>query len=536
MPISGHNPVTAHRAQFLAGLAVLLLTIACVGVVTYRHGSRPVWNDEAWVVEYAARPTVAQTLRDDLAARQPAAPGYLALLHGVARLDSGALWKFRIPSAVAAIVLLIAAGILIGCCAGSYALGQGLALFLLASPLLQRYAGEVKQYLLEAALSLLLLVLMDAWLASSRRTGAAGWTWFGVAILTLVSTFAGWFGVAATMLVLIGASLPRCHRARLRLLLPMAGVLCAEALTLYLLFLRPLTQSPLLRDFWSDSYSPHDRTLPRQLWDLGLSYFNQAWYLYHAPARLMLPAAALGWCIWLARAPAVALAAAATVALTILTSIAGCWPDGVRINLALVVILHLCVLIGVAGVLRGACAVVGGLISLRPSSASEGTGGTIGRRIPWLALVTVVLAGAAATITVHVTREADFSVADVGPLLDQLAARVQPGQVVIADQTADVNLCFHRPALAIKLIEITGTPPENIGPLAGDGSGAPVLIAIGHHNAATSAHWRAFLNATGDSGGCAVIEPIWSGHLVALYRFLRTPDAVPSMHAAVGAQ
>ena len=518
MPTTANSREVASRPAWVPGVAVVLITSACVAFVAWRQASRPAWNDEAWVVDYASRPTAGRALHDTLAARQPAAPGYQVMLHAVARLDGGRLWEFRLPSAAAALILVLSAGCLVGRCCGHYGVGSGIALLLLVSPLFQRYAGEIKQYLLEAALSLLLLVLLEAWLSTRRQ--AAGWAWFAVAMLTVLTTFAGWFAIAASVVVLGVAWVHRKHGPAIRQLALMSAGLGIVAPVVYWSFLRPVAAAPLLQDFWSDSFLPHNGTLPRSLWDLGNSYFGQAWYLYPRvmhPA-LLVPAAGLGWVIWCRRAPATAVAAGLTVVLTLLAGIAHRWPDGVRINLPVVAILHVSILVGGAVVVAGVldwCAV-----RRLPGTATDAV-----RRAPWLALAGVAVALGAAVLVVHVARQADFEVAAVDRLLDRLGAEDQPGQVVFADQAAYVNLSFRRPALAAKVIEIVGLPPGDLeaqaAALRAPDCAALPLVAIGHHNAATAEYWAPFRSTPGGSG---LIEPIWSDHLVALYQFTREPS------------
>jgi hypothetical protein len=544
MPATAREHGPARRRQYLAALVVLVIVVTGVVVVAYRQAGRLAWNDEAWVIDYASRPTVPGALHAVLAAGQPISPGYLLLVHELTRFDGQRQrpWEYRVPSAVAALVLLISAGILAGRCARSYALGQGAVLFLLASPLLQRYTGEVKQYLPEAALGLLLLVLQGVWLRSPRGAGAAGavgplrlthptwatccggvaaWAWFAVALVTVLTTFAGWFAVVASGLALAAASLHRSDRARLRLLVPMGAVLGVTALVLYGAFLHHLAGAPVLQESWSNSFLPHDLSLPRKLWAVGVQFCDESWYLYRAPAALMLIAAGLGWLVWCRRDPAAALTAALIVAITFLAGIAHRWPTGSRINLTLIVILHLSIVAGLAGIL-------GSLLARREPQPAVPPAGPARRRMPSPGLAGVMLALAATGLIVYVNRETDFTVAAVDRLLDRLAAEVRPGQVVLADQAACVDLWFRRPALPATVIEVVSEPPANLEALTaarlGPGPAPLPLLAVGHYNAATAGYWQPFLAGP---GGCGLIEPIWHDHLVTLFRFTRPPRAEP---------
>jgi hypothetical protein len=504
-----------------AGMAVLVLLL-----VTLWHMDRSAWYDEAWVVDYLSRPTPAATLRQCVQTHRPAAVGYVLAMWPIAHLPVQSLELFRLPTAVATVLLLVAAASLGRAWSGLRTAGWLAAVFLLACPLLQRYVTEVKQYATEATLTVCLIAATQWW-ATTRRWPAAA-TWLALALLCLVGTFSAWFAVAACGLTIFACWLRPIDKRQIVVTLAFGAIIAAVAAAVHLGFNRHIAGSGQVQDSWAREFIPLSADYPRQVWIRLAQMLQRGWYTLGFPEQAVLGVGALGWLVWLRRQPVSAAAAALTVAITVAANAAGVWPLGlgarVRINLPLLTLLNLCLLALPLGVL-------GMLINRRcaPASSAEpnAAGATpIARtcKLEWVGLAMVTLLAAWA---LRESRQADYEVAQARELLRRAAQAATPADRVVLEETTDLNRRYMD--LAIPGDVVVGAWPgtdilRDYLPLALKPGAPRVYFLAGHHNEALQEHWKTLMAALQKHGQT---QQAWTGRLVALYVFTPGTPGTP---------
>ena len=129
-----------------------------------------------------------------------------------------------------------------------------LALFAF-NPRLIYYSSEVKQYILDVALTILLLLLATPVFSISPRKRDYAW-------LTLAGLIALWFShpvlfvLAGIGLALVIVALQRRDYASLRLVIGMGIVWVLNIAFLYLLILNDLSQNAYMREYWQGAFLP----------------------------------------------------------------------------------------------------------------------------------------------------------------------------------------------------------------------------------------------------------------------------------------
>lgn len=559
--LQSEHPVRWHQSVPL--VAIIALVVVTTGVVALSHAGRAAFYDEAWVIGFARAQTLAEGLAQAYNDRQPIAVGYLAFMHGLAELAGGRMWAYRLVSAGFMLAMVLAAGAMAGRWARYSALGFAAALLLLACPLLQRYATEIKQYLPAAALSVGLILAADRWVnpgcgreescqhGEGKRCGRGAWVWFVLALAGVMVSFAAWFAVAGTGAVVFAVWLWRRDRAQIITTVVVGLMVMIAAAAVHLLFNRHISGSNVLADYWGDLFLPRDMSWPVAAWHMGAGLFEQAWYRYTVPGPWLMGLSITGWVVWCVRQPMAGAAAGATVGVTLLANTLGLWPMGVRVNLPLVVIAHLCLM-------AGPLVILGGLIHrwlpglelisesrgvVRPGASApdsssadashvEGAGGrssrnTVGRSVWWLGGLSMAIGVVLAVGVVKETRGADYEVAAVGNLLEVLSQRSKPGDVVLMTPAVSVNHQMRGGAIA-GTIHAMPWPDErsvlkSYLPRIERAGVARVWLASGHHNAPMHEVWRGLSQALSRRGR---LERVWEGRLVALYEF-QPADASP---------
>lgn len=506
-------------------MSITAVLIGLTGVAAF-HVGRSAFYDEAWVVQFARSSTLRESLGWAIRDRQPVAAGYLAVMHLLAKVTDEHLWLFRMPSVAAAAMVLLMTGWLAGRWCRVPALGWAACLFLLACPLFQRYATEIKQYLPAAAISVGLLIAADQW-ASTRR-GMIGVAWLALAVMGLLLAFSTWFAVAGTGITLFVVWAYRRDRSRIAQTVAFGAVVAVVGATVHLAFNRHISGSSSLKQYWADQFLPLDWSWPAAAWQMGDGLFEQAWYRYAVPGDLFMALALGGWFAWLWREPVAASAVAAVVGGTLAANLAGIWPLGVRINLTLVVLGHLCVLAGPM--------VLGGKLVqmwLTPRADREEEGRAERRLLSGEATGLGVRKGYrilqglgfAATLvlvvaTVHETRGADYEAADVDRLLGELAQRTEPDDLLVMTTAAHVNQTVCGPSLRGTIVPAPWPEQGRMWalyvPLIRHHQRGKVWFAAGHHNPPMEEKWKELVNALSPHGR---IERVWSGKNVALYCF-----------------
>src|SRR5215213_1347555 len=129
-----------------------------------------------------------------------------------------------------------------------------LALFAF-NPRLIYYSSEVKQYILDVAITILLLLLAAPVFQESHRKRAFIW-------LTLVGLIGLWFSHPALFLLtgigltLVITALKRRDGSGLRFVLGMGIVWLLNIAFLYLLILKDLSQNTYMREYWQGAFLP----------------------------------------------------------------------------------------------------------------------------------------------------------------------------------------------------------------------------------------------------------------------------------------
>ncbi len=529
--------------QLATGLIVALWWSALC-VVAVVHRDRPIWYDESWVVDFAMQPTLGDTLRTTLEQQQPAAVGYMALMH---LIEPWAVqpWRYRLASILAGAVVLLLAGRLAADWVGrNRSMGFAAAGLLLVSPLLQRYTIEIKQYMIEVALTLSLIIAASSWIQTKNQRVAMLWVLLSMAAMLL--TFAGWFAVAGTGLLLLFYLAWQRRQREWIALLASIGFIGSLGLIVYLTYTRHLANADHLHDYWQTEYLPRDLTLLSTAYRMGNQLLAEAWYTYPSLALMKdawLPVAIVGWGLWFKRERTSALAAAMVVVMTLIANLLGKWPLGMRVNLPMVVIGLLCQLalpLGLWGLWRDRVeqrvkkSTIGSDAGLPGSDASMESTKTLS--VPWHDIrrqsMAVMIALIGTVLVSLETRQHDFRVADIHGLLKAIGQQVGPDDLLLYDSIIEVNRrmqgrTFVNALLAEgwpRVIQVTPELHEAVTRTHSQ-SGGQVYVASGHLNPPMLEKHLLIAPQLAEQ---ASLTLVWQGQLVGLMRLERTlPDRLP---------
>jgi hypothetical protein len=129
-----------------------------------------------------------------------------------------------------------------------------LALFAF-NPRLVYYSSEVKQYIIDVAVTVALLLLAAPVLDTSPRK--KDFAWLGLAgLIALWFSHPALFVLAGIGLALVIMYLQRRDYSSLRLVLGMGILWILEIGCLYLLILKDLSQNPYMREYWQGAFLP----------------------------------------------------------------------------------------------------------------------------------------------------------------------------------------------------------------------------------------------------------------------------------------
>ncbi len=493
-----------------------LILFIVLGLVSVWHIDRSYWSDEAWVVDFARQPGVTDGWAQSIAHGLPGAPGYLAVLHFLSPVAK--LWQdvYRVPSAVAGGVLLWTVARILGNQVRSRAIGAAGAIAILACPFVQRYLTETKSYMLAAMFTVGLISAADWW--TKTRQWPAALTWLGLALGSLTLTFGGWFAIAGTGVVLFVQYLIRSDRTQVVRVAVLGAIVTTMAAVIYLSYIRAIASSQMNQDFWGSYYLPTDWTLPVALWRELDRLLREAWWLYAVPARVMLMIWAVGMVAWCWRQPTAGFAAVVVMGLILAANLAGRWPLALRINLPLVVLLHL-------GMCQALLAPAAWLLKRTTSATAQKTAAAP----PRLANVPVGLPSAvgwttlclASALALLVSWSADYEVASIDRLLDQTNRASSADDLVVFDWAAGVNHQLSSAPISASVRRVTWPMPDTVvddfRPFVRDlGPRRLLFIAAGHHNHERETVWALLGKALSANGH---FEQIWTDRLVALYRY-----------------
>jgi uncharacterized membrane protein len=137
---------------------------------------------------------------------------------------------------------------------GGFGLLTALALFAF-NPRLIYYSSEVKQYILDVAVTILLLLLAAPVLRPSPRKKDFAWLALG-GLIALWFSHPALFVLAGIGLGLIIITLKRHDHSNLWLVMGMGLVWVLEIVLLYMLILKELSQNAYMREYWQGAFLP----------------------------------------------------------------------------------------------------------------------------------------------------------------------------------------------------------------------------------------------------------------------------------------
>jgi hypothetical protein len=264
--------MTFHRRLASAawgGLAALGIVLRLIRYLD----NQSLWGDEAALAMNIVTRDF-RTLLEPLSYSQSAPVGFLFLSRGAMLLLGDNELALRLlpclASCLSVLLFCRLARLVLPGGSGAVALG----IFAVSDPLVF-YAAQLKQYSLDVALSLGLVLLTLDMLRRVTGGGLALWTLAGTLGALLSNTLVVVF--AASALVLIPTHLRRGDRVTAGRLLGGAAVGGLGFAAIYLLFLRHLRSDFFVMDYWSRDFMPLP---PRGLEDLAwfpgkfLSFFN----------------------------------------------------------------------------------------------------------------------------------------------------------------------------------------------------------------------------------------------------------------------
>ena len=242
---------TIDQLDFSRTQRLALLSLVVLGSAIRALGlHRAIYLDEAWVIDSAQRPMLRDMLfYPDWAQTTP--PGILLLLRGMTSFVGITPEHYRyLPFIASVLTLILGARLTLRCLSPGFALLA--TLMLAASPEVQWYATEIKQYVFD----LLAATAMLWWGTDFIRAPARGswYRWVASYCIGASLSLPVWLFLPAMIAVvaLISASVAR----PLPLRAGVAGITVAVVTTaaLYFGILRPNADLPSLRTFWNDGF------------------------------------------------------------------------------------------------------------------------------------------------------------------------------------------------------------------------------------------------------------------------------------------
>ena len=400
------------------GLPLLLVCLGALLRVRQWAGGRSFWLDELFIVEQVTVRSYGVLATEPLARRQSAPVGWLWLERLSYDLFGDSELALRLPSlllGIAALVLVWRLGLRVlppGPAAAAVALTA-------LAPALVRYSNEVKQYPVDVAMVLAVLLLalrvpanrlaLRPLLALAALGAAAVW-------LSVASVFA--LGAVSVVLVVDGL-----RRRDLR-----AAIVTAAALTpwvaslgvAYVTVLRQSRENTVLYQYWAFTF-PDERGLGTWLQDRAAALLANPLHLdtHAALAGALLLGGAVALTV---RQPRGAAAVLGTAALGALAAAAGVYPLAERLALWLVPL---------AGLL---------LASLLPGSLA----GPAVRRVGLAAATAVLLVVTAGPFQTSLRSATHtLEVEEMRDLLRDLRRLRQPGDRVVAASSGSTGMAWY---------------------------------------------------------------------------------------------
>lgn len=487
-PPPPQGPLSSSVRRIYTVLVGLVMLAGIVGAVRVWLSDRGLWNDELYIA-LNIRDVSVRGLFGPLLYVQVAPPGWLVTEKGLLKLLGDSEQVLRAPAMIATVATIVLVVVAARRAVGRW--GTLVAAALVAfSPAVMTYAGELKQYAVEAAVALVLLIIADMYVAEEgggarRRWLAIGWLVAGVVGALL--SYTALLVIAAVIASVTFVLLLRRRRPHLWLFLLASVPVLAASISLVV---RRMTLPQLSNqdNFFPDGLPPRHAGigqligwLPR-MWD-GFVATPLGWALPPLVLLVVLGGllslylrGRLCWAVLLAAAPLAAIGAAAVHGL----------PIQGRVSLYLLPVMAILVAACVDGAIRGATYVwrttdrhwwsrnrtaVAAVLTVAAVVATGGTVAFAGVLSPNPAKAR--LAGgpdkvepAAAAAVREVTQPYDR---DNGrAVLRDVARQLKPGDKVLAYQFSKPLVDWYAPQLRLPLIGLAtlakpaACPPDSL--------------------------------------------------------------------------
>ena len=428
-----------RRAEAVAGTWIPLAFVVLGAGLRIRQYvfRRSLWNDEAALALNIVQRGFVDLLRP-LRFQQGAPIGFLWVERAAVDVlgkNEYALRLFPLLAGIAGLVLfaLIARRVL-----SPWATPFAVLLFAVLQPLVY-YSTEVKQYGVDVTAALL-IAYMTLRLLDRPLTRRRALVWGGVGGATLFVSHPAALVLGASGLAL-GLTLARRHeRQQLEQLAWGVGVFAAAFIVEYVVSLRNLSANQVLAAYWHDGYPPQPFHLDKTLaWIGGLPgrLVPDPLAVKHSVALYVLAAVGLAGLAW--RRPTVALLLAGIVGAALCAAFVRAYPVQWRLALYLVPF-----------VLLAAAAAIDVVIHAP------------------LPLRLLAIVPAAALVFVAVTPTSDalsaigrpYTRTELRPVLEKLAARRHPGDLIYVHWTGLLLFDYYSPLLHLRRDGTLGFAPR----------------------------------------------------------------------------
>lgn len=485
------------RSARWVGLAVDGLLALLMVLAAWPQMSRPIWSDEAWLLNGAYQRDISSVLGYMLEMVQPASIGFLWLEHGIARIAPGVVFAARLPSLLAAIGSLWIVRRLLRSSSYQAILSGTLTALLATSLFFVRYGSEIKQYMIETLLGLALMLVADRWAEQARRRW--GWLWLGLGVCTLMASYVGWFVWLATLIVL-AIRFGQADRRPQRLdLMVFGSLLLLLAMVIHFGFNRHISDVPgqlhaMLSASFSSVAAPGSRleSLMGLLWVPFSSFWGHRCVLPGWVSGLLILA---GWWVWYRQRPVAAGVMGVLLLLLLLAVGLGKWVIWGRMNLIVGVLMTLCLF-----------QLLGWVVTcwLDP------------RR--WLAGVAILTVGGSIIVKSLLSCQG-WNAPPTDRLIQQVDHLAQPGDWLVSDVGVMANLHYGSWQQSYRVWEMpwpfVDSGRDALAAMV-RGAGRPVWVLVSLHNREVRQGMEGLQQMTADCGQWVIV---WQAEKVAIYRF-----------------
>ncbi|WP_163505528.1 glycosyltransferase family 39 protein [Fodinicola acaciae] len=469
---TGPSPATRIWSGRIHNILVALVVLAGIcGAVRVWLSDRGLWNDELYIA-INVRDLSIRGLFGPLQYYQIAPPGWLVGEKAFLRVLGDSEQALRLPALIGTVAAIVLAVVAARRAAGPWATLVTAALVVF-SPLTMTYAGELKQYSIEAAVALALILAADTY-ASDDRAGIPRWRravgWMVVGVVGGLLSYTALLVVTGLVVSVVGFLLIRRRRPELWVFLLASVPVLAVCITLVVRRLL-LPQLSNQFSFFQTGVPPAHSGVPQiigwlpRMWGGFIGQATLGWTL--APLVLLLVVGGLValvlrgrllWAAMLALVPLAAIGAAAVHG----------FPVEGRVALYLLAPIAILIAACVDGTIRGAAYV------FRALKGGELPDRWWSRTRPVAATIAVVLA-VAAVVSVGGTAvaAAPAAVSGVGEVVQpfyrdrgrdvvrDVAGRLKPGDVVLFYQFSKPLAAWYGRQLKMPIVGLAQMGPQD---------------------------------------------------------------------------